>query len=241
VPYFYCEPKNVKRSTLLLIDDEAHHAAHVLRHRIGDRIVAVDGRGMVYEAKIGRISDSLVEARIVKKRRRPHEPISSIAVAQGVLKGSRMDYAVEKLTELGVKRIIPFVSARSPVLPDDEGGKVKRWRRISVAAMKQSERSILPAISGVVSFDDLLTLSKEYDLFVLGWEEEKKNRMIDVDTKRTNSVLIGVGPEGGLQESEVEAARSAGAITLTLGERKLRSETASVVLTTLVLQRLGDI
>ena len=241
MPYFYCEPKNVKKRTLLLTDDEAHHAARVLRHKIGDRIVAVDGRGMVYEAKVSRISDSLVEARIAKKRRRPHEPISSIAVAQGVLKGSRMDYAVEKLTELGVKTIIPFVSARSTVIPDDDGEKAKRWRRITVAAMKQSERSVLPAISGVVSFDDMLTLSKEYDLFVLGWEEEKKKRMVDVDTKGANSILIGVGPEGGLEESEVEAAMSAGAITLTLGERKLRSETASVVLATLALQRLGDI
>jgi len=241
VPYFYCEPKDVRKGTLLLTDDEAHHAARVLRHKIGDRIVAVDGRGMVYDAKVSRISDSLVEARIVKKRRRPHEPISSIAVAQGVLKGSRMDYAVEKLTELGVKTIIPFVSARSTVLPDDGGEKAKRWRRISIAAMKQSERSVLPAISGVVSFNDILTLSKKYDLFVLGWEEEKKKRMVDVDTTGTSSVLIGVGPEGGLQESEVEAAVSAGAITLTLGERKLRSETASVVLAALALQRLGDI
>jgi len=241
MPYFYCEPKNIKSRTLVLVGDEAHHVAHVMRHKIGDRIVAVDGRGMVYEARIGRVSDSAVEARIMKKRRKPNEPISSLTVAQGVLKGARMDYAVEKLTELGARSIVPFISSRSTALTSEGGEKIGRWRRIAVAAMKQSERSILPPVSDIATFEEVLALAKEHDLFLIGWEEEKKNRANDLETKGKKSVLVAVGPEGGFTEKEVEAARSAGANVLTLGERKLRSETASVVLTTLVLGRMGDI
>lgn len=241
MPYFYCEPKNVKSRTLALVGDEAHHVAHVMRHKIGDRIVVVDGRGMVYYAKIGRVSDSVVEAKIVKRRRRPNEPISSLTVAQGVLKGSRMDYAVEKLTELGVSRIVPFVSARSTALAGERGEKIRRWRRIAVAAMKQSERSILPSVSDVASFDDVLALSKDHDLFLLGWEEEKRNRVSDLETEGAKKILVAIGPEGGFTEKEIRTARSAGGSVLTLGERRLRSETASVVLATLVLERTGDI
>ena len=241
MPYFYCQPKNVKTRNLLLVDDEAHHAAHVLRHKIGDMIHASDGKGMVYEAKIARISDSAVEARIVKKRRKPNEPVCSVTVAQGLLKGSRMDYAVEKLTELGVRRIVPFSSSRSTVEPGEGTEKLNRWRRITVAAMKQSERSVLPAVSEVLRFEDVLGLAKTHDLFFLAWEAEKKQRVADVDSKSASSVLAVVGPEGGFTDDEVEAARIAGATLLSLGHTKLRSETASVVLSALVLERMGDI
>jgi 16S rRNA (uracil1498-N3)-methyltransferase len=231
----------MRTSTIVLADDEAHHAVNVMRHKVGDIIVASDGKGMVYEAKIGRVSDSLVEAKILKERRMQNEPISSITVAQGIIKGSRMDYAVEKLTELGVRRIVPFISARSAVVPEEGGEKAARWRRIAIGAMKQSERSIAPEISEVTSFDKLLLLSKKHDLFLMGWEKEKRNKVLGIDLKNAKSVLLLVGPEGGFTEEEVEGARSAGAVALSLGERKLRAETASVVLAALVLERLGDI
>jgi 16S rRNA (uracil1498-N3)-methyltransferase len=238
--YFYCESKNVKNRTVLLVGDEAHHAARVLRHGVGDTILATDGKGIVYEAKIARVSDSLVEARVVKKLRRPNEPVSAITLAQGILKGSRMDYAVEKLTELGVRTIVPFFSKRSAVLEGEGTEKHERWRRITVAALKQSERSVLPSVSQVVGFDGVLAMAKKHDLFLLGWEEEKKNRVTDLDTGAANSVLVAIGPEGGFTAEEVEAAKALGAKTITLGQRKLRSETASVTLTALVLQKLGD-
>jgi 16S rRNA (uracil1498-N3)-methyltransferase len=241
LPYFYCEPKNVKSRTVLLVDDEAHHAAHVMRHRIGDTIYASDGRGLVYEAKIGRISDTAVEAKILKKRRKQNEPVCSMTVAQGVLKGSRMDYAVEKLTELGVKTIVPFVSERSTALAAEGAEKLNRWRRITIAALKQSERSVLPTVSDVIQFQDVLELAKKHDLFLLAWEGEKKRRVAQVDAKGASSVLTAVGPEGGFTEQEVESARGAGAELLSLGRTKLRSETASVVLSALVLERMGDI
>ena len=241
MPYFYCEPKNVKSRTLLLVGDEAHHAANVTRHAIGDTIYASDGKGMVYEARIGRISDSMVEATIMKRRRRQNEPVCSIAVAQGVLKGSRMDYAVEKLTELGVRKIIPFTSTRSTADPAEGAEKLSRWRRITVAALKQSERSLLPSVSQVVRFEDVLKLARKHDLFLLAWEGEKKERVAHVDPRGASSILAAVGPEGGFTDEEVEEAERAGARLLSLGHTKLRSETASVVLSTLILERMGDI
>jgi 16S rRNA (uracil1498-N3)-methyltransferase len=212
-----------------------------MRHKIGDTIHASDGKGMVYEAKIARISDSAVEARITKKRRKQNEPVCSVTVAQGLLKGSRMDYAIEKLTELGIKRIVPFHSSRATVEPGEGVEKLNRWRRIAVAAMKQSERSVLPVVSEVVQFEDVLKLAKNHDLFLLAWEGEKKYRVAQVDPKGASSVLAVVGPEGGFAEEEVEEAQDAGATLLSLGHTKLRSETASVVLSTLVLERMGDI
>lgn len=231
----------MKNRTLLLVNDEAHHAARVMRHVIGDIISASDGKGMVYEAKIARISDAMVEARITKKRRKQNEPVSSVTVAQGILKGSRMDYAIEKLTELGVRKIVPFSSERSTVQATEGQEKLERWRRITVAAMKQSERSILPPVSPLVGFDEILKLAKRHDLFLLAWEEEKKKRVSNIDTKGANSVLIAVGPEGGFTEEEVQAAQKAGARLLSLGHTKLRSETASLVLAALTLERMGDI
>src|SRR3989304_1213412 len=105
---FYCLPQNILNETVIFYGEEATHIAKVLRHKIGDRIIAVDGKGMEYDVKITSSAPTLVKGKILKKRRKPKDPFTQVTLAQGIPKGTRMEFCVEKSTEIGVNRIIPF-------------------------------------------------------------------------------------------------------------------------------------
>ncbi len=236
---FYARPENVGKERVSILGKEARHIFQVLRHKVGDKISVVDGRGMEYEVELEAVSLERVQGRILERRKGEREPLTRVTLAQSIPKGSRMDYLIEKATELGVDRVIPVVSARSQVLPDGDS-KVRRWRRIALSAMKQSGRSILPAVEGVIRLPELLDSIEEQDLSLIAWEGGGK-RLGELLHDGIQSVLLVVGPEGGFQESEVNLVTRKGALAVTLGKRTLRSETAGIALLTVLLHELGDL
>ncbi len=122
---FYVLPENVRDGKITILGGEARHISRVLRHTVGDRLSAVDGRGMEYELELEAVSSGQVQGRIIGKRRGEKDPLTKVTLAQSIPKGSKMDYLVEKATELGVDRVIPVISTRSQVLPHGDS-KVKR-------------------------------------------------------------------------------------------------------------------
>jgi 16S rRNA (uracil1498-N3)-methyltransferase len=228
-----------------LAAEDLHHAMHVLRIAAGDRIVLADVRGREAEATVVRVEDGGVVADV-------DEPVAietgpEVALAQGMARRERMEFVVQKATEVGVAEVLPVTFERSVVHMDPEkrARRADRWRRIAEEAAKQSQRPDVPAIHEPTDLAGLLEYASTFDLVLVPWEEEPATSpgiahvLRDARATPETSVLVVVGPEGGLTSAEVDALRAAGGRTLTLGSRVLRTETAAVVAVALVLYELG--
>ncbi len=240
---FYVEPEHVRDDELFLTGDEMHHLVRVVRKKKGDLFWAVDGLGSAYQATIELIANNEVRGRIVKTRRRLGEPVAEITLAQGVLKGDRFDLLVEKTTEIGIRKIIPFISANS----DSSAGsqKTARWKRVAMSAMKQSGRSMLPEITEPVSLDRVLVMGSNYHKrYIAHPVSSGLPSFLSPQEKvslSTQKVMVVVGPAGGFSDDEIEQAQDQGFIPVGLGSRRLRAETAGIVLSTLLLSQLGEL
>ena len=258
--FFYVPPSSIEARQILISGEEARHISRALRHKKGDQITIVDGQGGEYECTIAAISDGAVTANIFNRRRKTNETIKQVSLAQAVPKGQRMDFVIEKGTEIGLHAIIPLITENSvvkladdkpgfnlPPLDDDSGGsKAARWQRIAIAAMKQSLRSVLPNISEPMDFAGLAESFNNYDLLLMADEAEKKIYLAGVFAKLSENrdirkVLCLVGPEGGFSPNEKKIITEAKGHIVSLGTRRLRSETAGLVLSTVVLDRLGEL
>jgi len=238
---FYSPPETRRGDTILVCGDEAHHICRVLRKRPGERIVVVDGEGNEFKCAIRACRPESVEVKVLSMRRKPKEPVLKVTLACAVPRGERMDSLVEKVTELGVCRIIPLISERSTVRSVGKE-KFARWKRIAVSAVKQSERSVVPRIEEMESLAELVEDLRSYSWGVVGWELSKRRLVGSIFPREPISdVITIIGPEGGFSEHEIEGLRKRGVADVWLGERKLRSETACVALVSLILNHYGDL
>jgi 16S rRNA (uracil1498-N3)-methyltransferase len=238
---FYVHPNDVRGDEIRFREEEAKHLGQVMRKKERQRIWAVDGEGKAYEVQLIQIGKKEATGKIIQTRRRLGEPLAEVTLAQSILKGDHFDYLVEKVTEIGVKRIIPMITDHT--VPTAGPQKLARWRRIAVAAMKQSGRSVLPEITGPAYFQQVLETRAQYQHC---WIAHSGNgctapRFVENAAERIKNVLLIVGPEGGFSDEEIETAKQQGIRQITLGPRRLRSETAGIVLTTRVLSELGDL
>ncbi|TET79043.1 MAG: 16S rRNA (uracil(1498)-N(3))-methyltransferase [Candidatus Cloacimonadota bacterium] len=232
--YFLVKKKDIEGDRVVIKGKEFRHIKNVLRARIDDKIVVITGDGEEYHSFISEIKSNYIVAHIAKITRRTHEPGIYAAIAIAPPKARRMEWFVEKATEIGVSEIIPVVTMRSVVIPGS--AKVIRWKRIAVSSVKQSERSILPKIREVVSFEELLFLSQEFPFRFIAYEKERKRAFEEyLDGKGVKKVLTLIGPEGGFEDWEVKVAVERGFSPVKLGEAKLRTETAGIVALTRIL------
>jgi len=210
---------------------DARKIVAVLRLHDGDAIELIDSAGTQFEARL-HVEDNAVAASLVAAR--PIQPTSlrSIDVAQAIPKGQKMDFVVEKVTELGAHAILPFTSERS-VAHAPGAAKVDRWRRLARTAAQQCGRNSVPDVGAVLSYDELLTRFSTYDAVLFPWELAKAHPLRDTlpaALGHAARVLIVIGPEGGFSHAEAAAAEAQDAHLVSLGPRILRSETAAMVL-----------
>jgi 16S rRNA (uracil1498-N3)-methyltransferase len=243
---FYTDPKKIGKETLSIDGDEARHILSVLRYGLGDQIGVVDGRGTRYQAEIVKTFRNSLEAKILSRARMENEPHCRVTLAQAVCRQERMDFLIEKTTEIGVSSIIPVLAQRGMVKVGDSSQqkrKIERWRRVAIAAMKQSLRTVLPEIQDFTEFDDILTKSGHYDLCLIASLDQSSKNLSECRQlkKGLKDVLLIVGPEAGFTDQELSKAKAQGAIPVSLGVRRLRTETAGVVFSSLVLHRLADL
>ena len=212
---------------------DARKIATVLRLRDGARIEVVDSGGSLFDATI-EVRDRNVLATLVAELPVENESgRSRVDIAQAVPKGQKMDFVVEKSTELGAAAILPFLSERTIARDAVGAAKVERWRRIAKTAAQQSGRRDVPNVETPMEFDRLLERFGEYDAVLFPWElapREPARERLPAITAGARRVLVVVGPEGGFTHAEAEAARDRGAHWLWLGRRILRTETAAMVL-----------
>ncbi len=234
-PRFFVEGVHGAGQTVTLAGDDAHKIAHVLRKRSGDAIQIIDSAANRFDAVL-EIEDGSVRAQLSAPVAKQTAPPLQITVAQGVPKGQKMDFVVEKLTELGGAAIVPFYSERSVVLESGQG-KLDRWRRLAKTAATQCGRNEIPEVREPVNFAELLEMFAQYDCVLFPWELAGGAPLRDVlpsIVAGVRRVLVVVGPEGGFAHSEVEAAERSGARVIGLGTHILRTETAALVVVALL-------
>lgn len=239
---FYIDPPVDGAATLP--KDEAKHAARVLRLRPGDSVCAMDGAGGRWDAEISRVDSDGVAVRLLKPLP-DNEPPVRVTVYQGVPKSEKLDLIAQKLTELGAAALIPVRMARCVAKLDEKDGRKRRERleRIALEATKQCRRARAPEISEPVTWKQAIQRMGRHDLVLVPWEDASGRRVKDAYTECPDARDIGIviGPEGGMSEDEVSALADIHALTVTLGPRILRTETASVVSAGMVMMLWGDI
>lgn len=245
---FFVDPGQMEGSRVWLSPQQSHQAARVLRLRPGERVCILDGSGLEYLATLERVQTDGCLASITAQRLCPAEPRTHVCLGLGVLKGERMDWAIQKATEAGVGEVVPLDCARSVVRlePDRASARVRRWQAIAQEAAEQCRRGRVPPIGAPAPLSAVLSRAVSYDLALLAFEGEAAPLADVVQAGRppeagaVQRVLLLIGPEGGFALEEVAAARVAGAIPVSLGPRILRAETAAAIATALVLHLLGD-
>lgn len=241
---FFLPPDKIHLQEAAIEGQDAKHIRTVLRLGPGDAIVVFDGTGIEYAARIVSLDNRQVRIalseRLVSKVESPVE----ITLAQGYLKDKKMDELVRRLTELGVDRLIPFIARRSIPHPDAKRGKARleRWHKISLEAVKQCRRSRPLTIEPPLSFEQALAQSQACDLKLFFWEECGEDLKTCAQSRKSpQSVFVMIGPEGGFESAEHEAARRHGFLTVNLGPRILRAETAAMAAAALVQYLFGDL
>ena len=243
---FYVNPESVGKDSLKIVGEEAKHILSVLRYGCGDVIDVVDGCGTKYKVQIEEISRDFLEGKILSLTHNENEPNCHLTLAQAVCRKERMDFLIEKVTEIGVSSIIPIVTEKSLIKvsgASSQQKKIERWRRLAIASMKQSLRTVLPEIEDIIEFEQLLSKVKKFDLCLIASLDKGSKSIKECEQlkRRVKNVLLTVGPEGGFTDDELLKAKSQGAISISLGSRRLRTETAGVLFSSLVLHQLDDL
>jgi 16S rRNA (uracil1498-N3)-methyltransferase len=206
-----------------------------MRKQAGDEVMVTDGAGNLYTTTIARIERDSVVANVVTVRKNFNESALRVTLAIGMFKNpSRIECAIEKCTELGVAAFIPLDTER--VIP--HSAKVARWEKIVLAAMKQSCRTILPDILPIQSFEEVLAEAARFEVKLIAHEAEELSMTIPAVMRTRpgiSSVIVCIGPEGGFTDEEVQQAKIAGFISVSLGQRRLRGETAAIAAANLII------
>jgi 16S rRNA (uracil1498-N3)-methyltransferase len=226
---FFVEGKLEIGSVVAIEGSDARKIARVLRLTPGDRIEIVDSAASAFAAAIASVGKD-VRATLLERRAQSQQEGLRIDVAQAVPKGQRMDFVVEKCTELGASGFLPFYCERGIGRAGAE--KLARWRRIARASAQQSGRLDVPEVSAPIPYDGLLELFAEYDSVLFAWElaETTVREALASELSGAQRALVVVGPEGGFTHAEAEAAARHGAAMTSLGPRILRTDTAAVAL-----------
>jgi 16S rRNA (uracil1498-N3)-methyltransferase len=244
---FFVDPENIAGPYAVLTGTEARHVSSVLRLSVGTVITLFDGSGSYYEALLTKIASNRVETKIVSIA--PYIDISedfhpALHLGIGLLKGKKMDFIVQKSTELGIKSLRPFRSQYCAA-QDPAAGRFPRWQKIVLEACKQCNRPKPPDMHEVIDFNDLLSISgeEEHELKLVFWEEEGQKSLQDAlgPVGEIKSALVLIGPEGGFSPAEVKHAIGVGFQPVTLGSRILRAETAAVAAISILQYELGNL
>ncbi|MBP2072710.1 16S rRNA (uracil(1498)-N(3))-methyltransferase [Thermoanaerobacterium butyriciformans] len=241
---FFVKNEDIKDGIARINGDDAHHIINVLRFKIGTKLIISNGKNQ-YVVSVIDIENSSVILKIIEEYNQVVESPVNITLYQGLPKSDKMDLIIQKCTEIGIKKIVPVETEFSTIKIKEKNiyNKISRWKKISLEASKQSGRSIVPDVLMPVGFKDALESLNEFDLCLIPYEKETNMRLKDVLKKNfdAKNICVFIGPEGGFSENEIMAAIEYGAIPVTLGPRILRTETAGIVTSSIILYELGDL
>ncbi|MGM8226857.1 16S rRNA (uracil(1498)-N(3))-methyltransferase [Cellvibrio sp. ARAG 10.3] len=239
IPRIYTSYSLTVGQSLVLEDAAAHYLGKVLRMQPGRELVLFNGQGGEFQAQITDMGKKQVTLAIGEFSATDRESPLQLELAIGISRGERMDWVLQKATELGVTRITPLLTERTEVklAGERQDKKVQHWQQILISACEQCQRNTLPLLSEPRDLDDWLAQVDAQHKFVL---HHRDSSGLPDDTTVASVALL-IGPEGGLSDHEIERARVKGFAPLTLGPRVLRTETAPIAAISLVQYRWGDL
>lgn len=242
--HFFVNPEQVEDGLIRITGSDVNHIKNVLRIRQGEEMLVSDGTGRDYLCQAEEIAGQEVTVRILETEEGRELP-SRIWLFQGLPKSDKMEFIIQKAVELGAAGIVP-VSTRNTVVkldPKKEEAKVKRWQVIAESAAKQSKRSLVPRVSGIMTLKEAFDYveSQGFSVRLIPYEHEAgmDGTKTELDAAGPGQdIAVFIGPEGGFDEREIELALSKGVRPISLGRRILRTETAGLALLSVLMMRL---
>lgn len=221
---------------------DVHHARQVLRIRPGEELLISDGTGRDYRCAVRSLEEGEILAEVLAAAEDRELP-SSLILYQGLVKGDKMEWIIQKAVELGVSCIVPVVTKNTVVKLEKkkEEGKRRRWQAIAEGAAKQSKRGIIPEIGPVLTLEQALGEAEGCDVRLFAYEHEEGMAGTARELKKVQAgqqIAVFIGPEGGFSPEEVKLAQKRGCSSISLGKRILRAETAGLALLSVLMMRL---
>lgn len=243
---FFIKQDQINNNVIEIINEDVNHIKNVLRLEEETLIQVSDGIKN-YISKIIRIEKDKVICEIIEEFENENEAKVQIDIFQGLPKSDKMEYIIQKCTELGVNEYFPVSLKRSVVKLSgkDEQKKIERWQKIAEGAAKQSGRDIIPKINNIKNINNICEIIKDYDIFIVAYELEKeksfKSMLKDLDKSKEQKIGVLIGPEGGIEEEEINKLKENGAKIVTLGKRILRTETVALVLSSIIMYEFNEL
>ena len=249
MPRFFVKTQQIKENEIIIIGEDVKHIKSVLRKQIGDNIEICDQEtGKTYKCEISEIKEE-IKNKIIEEIESAEDKIK-VDIYQGLPKADKMELIIQKSVELGVNAIIPVEMKRCVVKIDskNESKKIERWQKIAESAAKQSGRNTVPEIREIMKLEEIIKLKNEYDSIIVCYENEKENYIKkellrlkeQLVSKQKIQIAVVIGPEGGLEEKDVEYLKQNGAEIVTLGKRILRTETVALNLLSIIMYELEN-
>ncbi len=241
---FFVEPSQIQGKKIIITGSEVNHIRNVLRMKPGEEIAVSNGiDGREYRCGIEEFAEDTVVCTLRFIKEEGVELPCEIYLFQALPKADKMELIVQKAVELGVHEIIPVAAKRCVVKLDEKkaAGKVNRWQGISEAAAKQSRRGVIPVVRAPVSFREAVETARDMDVRLIPYELAKDmshTRSLIEAVEPGQRIAVFIGPEGGFEESEIQAALAAGIEPVTLGRRILRTETAGLAVLSWLMYHL---
>ncbi len=236
---FFINPEAISADSASITGSDAHHIRSVLRLQPGVTIELFDGTGAVYHAIITTLGAKNIQVKILKKTQVGHISQNTITLGQGLLKGKKMDFLVQKATEMGVDTFWP-IQTRFSENRGKRDRQMARWQRIMVESCKQCNRAVPMQIHPVTDLGSFL--SSHFETKLLFWEKEQSTILSpELFQSKIESLALLLGPEGGFYETEVEEARENNFKTISLGRLTLRAETAALSVVAISQYILGNL
>jgi 16S rRNA (uracil1498-N3)-methyltransferase len=244
MPKFFVQNENIKNNEINIIGEDVNHIKNVLRKKVGDKLTVCNSDISIdYLCEIVELKENTIKCNILEKLKTNSESNIKVTILQGLPKADKMELVIQKAIELGVYDITPVEMKRCVVkLTDkDKTKKLQRWQKIAEVAAKQSGRNIIPKINDVISVKNICNLYAEYDIVIVAYENEKENKLkyelerLKASKKENLKIAILIGPEGGIDEEEIDLLKKSGSKIVTLGNRILRTETVALNVLSIIM------
>lgn len=242
MPKFFVKEEQINIDKISIIGKDVKHIKNVLRKKIGEElIVCNDLTQKDFLCTICLVKENVIECKIKEELYNNVETNIKVSIFQGLPKSDKMELIIQKSVELGVYDIIPVEMKRSIIKLDekDKEKKTQRWQKISEVAAKQSGRNIIPRVNKIITLKNMCDLCREYDLVIVAYENEQNNylksELKKLEKNKNQKIAILIGPEGGIDEIEINSLKQVGAKIVTLGKRILRTETVALNILSIIM------
>lgn len=242
---FFIEENQIQDGYAMISGSDVNHIKNVLRMKEGEKVFLSCGRDLEYECSLESFLEHEIRAKILDVHGMETELGTELVLYQGIPKGDKMEFIIQKAVELGISKIVPVRMKRCVVKLDQKKAKKKkeRWNAIALSAAKQAKRGIVPEVTEVKEYIEALQEAEMLEMLLVPYEEEKgitHSRTLIEQAKEKASIGIIIGPEGGFEKEEIQMAREIGGETLTLGKRILRTETAGMTMLSILMFMLEE-